>query len=128
MNDKTSSLIVFLKEDKGPVGVYLSSWEAEHHHFYPVNGLYTGTTEYPSLVYNDDSTKVSFDQNTPSPDAIRFTLYQHRDFKGDWITLPGGHKFLEDDLGLSVQEQGIFNEDNDDKNCPYKTSTRTIAN
>lgn len=101
LNDKTSSLIVYLKENKGPIGLYLASWDTENRHYYPVNESCAGTTGYHELSYNDDSTKAGFQRETPSSRAIQFTLYQHKDYKGDWITLPGARDFgiLEYDLG-----------------------------
>lgn len=101
LNDKTSSLIVYLKENKGPIGLYLASWDTENRHYYPVNESCAGTTGYHELLYNDDSTKAGFHRDSPSSRVIQFTLYQHKDYKGDWITLPGAKDFgiLEYDLG-----------------------------
>jgi hypothetical protein len=96
LNDEISSLIVFPKEMIQPIGVMLSDrgktdWGDK---FFPLPERLDQTEERYSYLgnMNDDANRVTLfptDPKSPAYGKVQVTLYEHPDFKGRWITLPG---------------------------------------
>ena len=110
MNDVISSLIVFPKEWTSALGVMLIDmrWKSDSFHFFPLPEALSQTeARYATLGgMNDDANRVTLFPHDPKSSAygkVQMTLYEHPDFKGRWITLPGADGSMPDygsfDLG-----------------------------
>ena len=105
LGDTFSSLIVYPKECGNlPVGAYLIDHRAFSHRrqFFPLPELLNEIeARYATLPnMNDDANEVSFYPfffKTPVCGNIQVTLYEHANFKGKSITLPGGDGFIPDE-------------------------------
>jgi hypothetical protein len=83
---KIKSLVVYLRENAAPHGVSLIGRYGESQ-FFPANASGKGTASYPQIAFNDKALSLSL---SPSYDSIlSVELYENKDFKGDWIRLPG---------------------------------------
>jgi len=95
-NDVISSLIVFPKEMIQPMGVMLSDRGLydSGDKFFPLPERLDQTEARYSYLgnMNDDANTVTlypYDPKSPAYGKVQMTLYEHPDFKGRWITLPG---------------------------------------
>jgi cathepsin L len=95
-SQKPASLIVYRKEDGGPIGVRLVGSKTA---FYPLTESCTNSG-YSKLLYSDDATRVIFSgfQARPKWREIRAVLYGDSDFKGKmqaFPAVPGGDQSFE---------------------------------
>jgi len=90
-NDSISSLIVYPKECKHPLGVFLSDHRmlSKRFQFFPVSEELNQTeTKYSKLPnMNDDANRIQLSNSACG--VLQVTLYEHNNFQGRWITLPG---------------------------------------
>lgn len=93
-DNKVSSLIVFLKENGGPLGVHLIG---SHKAFYPIDEKCECVPfcKYEKLVYNDDATKAviyPLGDRWPAYGKVSVTLQEHTNvywgYEGNTIALP----------------------------------------
>jgi hypothetical protein len=95
-NDAISSLIVFPKEMIQPMGVMLSDrgkYDSGDKFFPLPERLDQTEAKYATLPnMNDDANEFTlypYDPKSPAYGKVQMTLYEHPNFKGRWITLPG---------------------------------------
>jgi Beta/Gamma crystallin len=105
-NDSISSLIVFQKgQEVTGAMLYDNAWDQTYTQFFPLPELENETeAKYSGLgPMNDDANEVVLfprDQKSPGYGKVRVTMYEHPDFAGRWITLPGADG--------SIPPKGIF--------------------
>lgn len=94
-NDRMSSLIIFPKEMKQPLGIMLVDIgdSGGTGYFYPLPEKLNETVARYATIgeMNDDANSVHFLPSTslsPASGKIGTTLYEHADFKGRWLTFP----------------------------------------
>ncbi len=85
-NEKPASLIVYRREDGGPVGVILMGSKTA---FYPLTES-CANSGYSKLVYSNDATKVAFSgfQARPKWKGVKAILYRDAAFKGKMQAFP----------------------------------------
>lgn len=104
INDSISSLIVSPKEcGHFPIGAFLTDHRTFSHRrqFFPLpEPLNETEARYANLPnMNDDANEISFYpfKQAPVCGNVQVTLYEHANFKGGSITLPGGDGSIPDD-------------------------------
>jgi hypothetical protein len=108
LNDEISSLIVFPKEMIQPIGVMLGDRASRDwgDKFFPLPERLDQTeAKYATLPnMNDDANVFGIYPNNPKSPAygkVQMTLYEHPNFKGKWITLPGADGVMPSEPGCS---------------------------
>jgi hypothetical protein len=109
LNDDITSLIVIPKEIMQPIGVMLgdrgsTDWGIK---FFPLPEFLSQTeAKYSTLPnMNDDANVVTLYPNNPNFAAfgkVQVTLYEHADFKGRNITLPGADGSMPPDASFGL--------------------------
>ncbi len=107
VGDAVTSLIVFPKAQLRPIGVMLSDRGSTDHgdKFFPLPESLSQTEARYGILpnMNDDANRVTLYPNDPNAYAfgkVSVTLYEHADFRGRSITLPGADG--------SVPGDGVF--------------------
>jgi hypothetical protein len=147
VNDSISSLIVFAKEQIQPSGVWLSDQGRNDYgyKFFPLSWT-GGEAGYGDLrEMNDDANEIILYPNDPkAPDygRVYVTLYEHANFGGRSITLPGAdgamppegkfrcNTYQWDDIASSLKVRlvmPVFEAKLGPFKLPESTSTRTTA-